>query len=441
MPVRTRILDHLNAFAFLPDVHAVGGAVRDLLFGLVPNDVDLATRAVPGEVSSLASERGWTVVSIGEAHGTVMVLHPELGPVEVTTFRRDVSTDGRRATVAFTDDVVEDLARRDFTFNAVAMRPDGALIDPFDGEGDVHRRRLRFVGDPQARVREDYLRVLRGFRFTRRYDLDVDAATREAMASYAREVPQRVSIERVVAEFDRAFEGPGAGSYIRDLFRAELLSHPRVLPEFAGADRLLLDPERHLERSLLEHVVRVIDRAPPSHRWHALLHDIGKGATARPSSRGPWHSFPGHEEVGASRVKRIARRLKLSRSRATSLEAVTRYHGYPLRMAAQGQVPTTAELRRFQAKLGVHLQDLWILHQAHGPADPAVDRLFEPLPRSQIEPALKGRHLIAAGYRHADNPHTPEELNFTQVLDRALRTPARDGRGRSPTAVGVGPDG
>lgn len=414
-----RLLAHLNGFAFLPAVHAVGGAIRDLLFGLEPSDIDLATRARPAELSSLVAARGWKVVPVGEGHGTVKVIHPQFGPVEVTTFRRDLSTDGRRATVTFASTIEEDLSRRDFTINAVAMRPDGGVIDPFGGVGDIRYRRLRFVGDPGTRVREDYLRVLRGFRFARRYDLKIDGPTRTAMLRYAAEVPDRVSIERIVAEFDRAFEDPAAGAYIADLYGAGLLIQRRVVPELAGVDGLRLDPDRHPEGSLLEHITRVIGESPPSHRWHALFHDIGKVASARPSSRGPWHCYPDHEEVGARQVRLIARRLKLDRALSTSLEVVTRHHGIPFRMAALGRFPTDAERRRFQVALGVYLADLWTLHRAHSPTTPAVSRLFEPLPRAELEPALKGRHLVAAGFRHADEPSAPDERNFSAVLARA----------------------
>jgi len=175
---------------------AVGGAVRDHLLGIERGDWDLATNARPDQVVELFRR----TVPLGVEHGTVGVLSPDGSLYEVTTFRRDVETDGRHAVVAFAESIDEDLARRDFTINAIAWRERTAeLRDPWDGRADLEARILRAVGDPADRFAEDYLRVLRGLRFAGTYELTFDPPTREALEA---SVPglDRLSAERVREE-------------------------------------------------------------------------------------------------------------------------------------------------------------------------------------------------------------------------------------------------
>lgn len=146
----------------------VGGAVRNALMGMAVTDVDIATPARPEEVIAAAKAAGLGVVPTGLAHGTVTVLADHV-PHEVTTLRRDVETDGRRATVAFTDDWEADARRRDFSINALYCAADGEVFDPLGGYADLVQRRVRFIGDARERIREDYLRTFRFFRMTARY--------------------------------------------------------------------------------------------------------------------------------------------------------------------------------------------------------------------------------------------------------------------------------
>jgi len=142
----------------------VGGCVRNALLGAPVSDIDITTDAHPERVMALAAAAGIKAVPTGIAHGTVTLVANSI-PHEVTTFRRDVETDGRRAVVAFSDSIHEDAARRDFTMNALYARPDGTVLDPLDGLPDLQARRVRFIGDATDRIREDYLRSLRYFRF------------------------------------------------------------------------------------------------------------------------------------------------------------------------------------------------------------------------------------------------------------------------------------
>ena len=175
---------------------AVGGAVRDAALGLPAGDWDIATRARPRDVRRLFRR----TVPIGIEHGTVGVLGRDGRLYEVTTFRRDVETFGRHAVVEFADTIEEDLARRDFTCNALAWHPlTGELRDPFGGLADLHARRLRTVGDPAQRFAEDYLRVLRALRFAGHFGLTIEPATWDALVAATPNLA-RLSAERVREE-------------------------------------------------------------------------------------------------------------------------------------------------------------------------------------------------------------------------------------------------
>ncbi|WP_416464073.1 CCA tRNA nucleotidyltransferase [Sphingomonas sp. VDB2] len=178
----------------------VGGAVRDGLLGLPVNDLDIATTLGPQDVVDRLKRAGIKAVPTGIDHGTITAVLPD-GPVEITTLRRDVSTDGRRATIAYTDDWREDAARRDFTINALYADPlTGAISDYFGGIADLEARRLRFIGDASARIAEDHLRILRYFRFLARYgDNELDSITYDACVAAANSL-MALSRERIADE-------------------------------------------------------------------------------------------------------------------------------------------------------------------------------------------------------------------------------------------------
>ncbi|QIG79894.1 CCA tRNA nucleotidyltransferase [Stakelama tenebrarum] len=206
----------------------VGGAVRDTLLGLAVQDVDIATRHAPEEVLRRLKAAEIRSVPTGLAHGTITALL-ESGPVEVTTLRNDVSTDGRRATVAFTDDWREDAARRDFTMNALYADPDsGAIYDYFDGLTDLDARRVRFIGDPYRRIAEDHLRILRFFRFLARFGDEPDAEALAACTDRANDL-MALSRERIADELLKLLVARDAVRVV-DLMVARGILRP-VLPE------------------------------------------------------------------------------------------------------------------------------------------------------------------------------------------------------------------
>lgn len=242
----------------------VGGCVRNALLGAPVADIDIATDALPETVSNLAERVGFRVVPTGIAHGTVTVIAQGL-PHEVTTFRRDVETDGRHAVVAFANDVATDAARRDFTMNALYADRHGAVIDPLGGLPDLIARRVRFVGDPEQRIREDYLRILRFFRFHAWYGDVAGGIDAEGLAACAslNSGLETLSRERIGAEMAKLLSAPDPAPAIASMAQAGVLT--LILP---GADPRALAPLVHLETGL-------------SPRWQRRLAVLGGQADWR----------------------------------------------------------------------------------------------------------------------------------------------------------------
>lgn len=191
----------------LPHARLVGGCVRDHLAGRPSTDIDLATPDPPEQVIEALTAAHLRAIPTGLAHGTVTALASG-HTFEITTLRRDLETDGRHATIAFTNDWKEDAARRDFTINAMSMTPDGTIFDYFNGTQDLHAGRVRFVGDAATRIAEDYLRILRFFRFHARYATGApDAEATQAIAA-ATQGLHRLSAERIWSELRRILQAP-----------------------------------------------------------------------------------------------------------------------------------------------------------------------------------------------------------------------------------------
>lgn len=217
----------------LPEARVVGGAVRDLLLGRPVADIDLATSRPPDATAAALRAAGIRVVPTGVAHGTVTAIANHRG-FEITTLRRDVETDGRHAVVEFTEDWRADALRRDFTINSLSMARDGSVYDYTGGIDDLNAARVRFVGDPASRIAEDYLRILRYFRFQSRYGHSPpDPATREALRSGTPGLA-RLSAERVWMELRRILSAPDPVAGVA--LMAELGVLQAVAPE--------LDPAR-----------------------------------------------------------------------------------------------------------------------------------------------------------------------------------------------------
>ncbi len=236
-----RLMRALEADSF--QTLAVGGCVRNALMGRSITDVDLATAATPETVSNRAVSLGLRAIPTGIEHGTVTVV-TGARTYEVTTFRRDISTDGRHALVQFSSDVAEDAARRDFTINALYMDAQGKVIDPLGGMSDIVARRVRFVGDAGARIREDYLRILRFFRFSAIYgdaDLGFDPETLAACAAHLDGI-KALSRERIGQEMRKLLGADDPAPALA------AMSHIGALAQvLAGADARFIAPLVHVE--------------------------------------------------------------------------------------------------------------------------------------------------------------------------------------------------
>ena len=250
------------------DARFVGGSVRDLVIGQSGGDIDIATPLHPNNVVRRLTREGWKTVPIGIEHGTVLAVAPEgAGTFEVTTLREDVETDGRHATVRFTDSWQKDAARRDFTYNALSLDRNGYLYDYFGGLEDLEEGRTRFVGNATERIAEDRLRILRAYRFHARFGLrDWDAATARALEAQAPGLLE-LSGERVRQEIGKIIVGPQVLRTIRQMAQHGVLQH--ALPparhrfrmdDFSLLERLMILEDLHDEPGLWRRIAALLHR-------------------------------------------------------------------------------------------------------------------------------------------------------------------------------------
>ncbi|MGH2548656.1 MAG: CCA tRNA nucleotidyltransferase, partial [Thermomicrobiales bacterium] len=309
------------------ELYLVGGPVRDLLLNQTPKDLDFTTNQLPASTQALGRAAGAsTVLLIGEEFGTVGFVVPvqsgESEQIEITTYRSESYPDEtRRPSVTHDVSLDGDLARRDFTINAIAAHPlTGEIVDLFDGQSDIALGKVRAVGDPDERFLEDPLRLLRAARFVAQLGFLVDSATRNAMEQHASEL-KRISVERVYAELTKLLCGAWAGHGLDLLLSTGLFDV--AMPELQPLAHDALRDATHTmgrEKDLWEHTMRVIERAParPVVRWGALLHDAAKPLTRTIDLNGEVHFF-GHEREGAHIAGRLLRRLKASNATSRSV--------------------------------------------------------------------------------------------------------------------------
>lgn len=335
----------------------VGGCVRDVVRGESPSDWDVATASPPEAVAKLFPGATWE-----NAFGTVTVRDPEGGPgIEVTTYRVEGGYRDRRRpdAVRWGTSLAEDLARRDFTVNAMAWVPEpagdgtGRLVDPFGGAEDLDAGLLRAVGDPDERIAEDALRLVRAVRFATRFGMRLDPATEAAIRRHAPDAAG-LSGERVRDELLRVLRGVAPPS--RAFLLMEQLGLLRVLyPELAVLRGVA--QSKPLAGDALDHSLRAADALPardPVLRLAGLLHDLGKATTG-----GDGH-FLHHEREGATLAEQLMLRLRFSRLEITRVAELVRHH-----MFAYSSDWTDAAVRRFVRRVGVErLDDLFALRAA-----------------------------------------------------------------------------
>lgn len=297
----------------------VGGCVRDRLMGRTPADYDVATSALPEQTALVfADER---VIETGIQHGTVTVL---LGgkPLEITTYRIDGSySDSRHPDyVRFTPSLREDLARRDFTMNAIAFNKSG-IFDPFGGQKDIAAGLIRCVGDPETRFREDALRILRALRFSSVLGFRIEPATAVA-ARHCAELLRGISAERTAAELKKLVCGKNARSVVLEYVDVLGVVLPELLP-MRGFDQR----NRHHNRDVLSHSAAAMEHMPPESvlRLAALFHDVGKPERFTVDAQGVGH-FYGHARRSAEIADAVAARLRLDRASRERIVTLIRHH-------------------------------------------------------------------------------------------------------------------
>ena len=294
-------LERLESAGF--QAYIVGGCVRDSLLGLQPQDYDMTTSALPEQTEALFSDYG--LVLAGKKHGTVgVVIGGEV--VEITTFRTEGNyADNRHPEwVKFVPSIEEDLARRDFTVNAMAWSPIRGLADPFGGRADLDAKILRAVGDPETRFREDSLRILRGIRFAAKYRLIPDPGTESAMVEL-RHLQENLARERVFDELCKLLLSANRDDLLR--FAPILAAVIPELEPMIGFDQ----HSPHHAYDLFTHTAAVTAAVPAelTLRWAGLLHDTGKIATFTQDGSGRGH-FYGHAKISAQIANRVLLQLK-----------------------------------------------------------------------------------------------------------------------------------
>ena len=316
------LLARLNAAGYA--AYVVGGCVRDALLSRQPKDWDVCTSALPEEMQRVF--HGCHVVETGLKHGTLTVVLEHV-PYEITTFRVDGAyTDHRHPDgVIFVTDVRADLARRDFTVNAMAYHPAEGLVDAFDGREDLARGIIRCVGDPTERFTEDALRILRALRFAAVYGFKVDAAT-AAAAHALRGTLSLVAAERVRVELAKLLCGGACGSVLR----ADRDILAQIMPELAP----MFDFDQHTPHhryDVWEHTVRAVESAPPTEvmRLTMLLHDAGKPASFTMDASGEGHAY-GHAAVSRRLAEQALTRLKVDRATFDRVLTLVEHHDIAL---------------------------------------------------------------------------------------------------------------
>lgn len=345
------------------ELYLVGGVVRDAILGSpLPSDLDFATSATPGRSQDLVEAAGADAVYlVGERFGTVGAIFGEGAdrtPVEITTYRLETYPDETRfPDVAFGASLQDDLSRRDFTMNAIAVSATtGEVFDPSGGEVDIALALIRAVGNPEERFAEDPLRLLRAARFVSQLGFRLDWQTEQAMTAQATELG-RISQERILAEVNRLLIGPYVDHGLDVLRRTGILrvALPELEPLLAEAEANLSDRFGR-EKDLWDHTARVVRQAPPrvTVRWAALLHDAGKPATRSVSLHGDIHFF-GHERVGADIATRLLSRLNADKALRARVRLLVELHGRP---AAYDAGWTDSAVRRLALEAGDAWDDL-----------------------------------------------------------------------------------
>lgn len=406
------------------EAYVVGGCVRDALMGFDPNDFDMTTNATPDEVKKAFFDV--PVFETGIEHGTVTVLL-DSHPFEITTYRIDGEYLDRRrpSNIEFTKSIREDLARRDFTINAIAYSPDTGLVDPFSGQEDIKAKIIRCVGDPSKRFEEDALRIVRAVRFAAVLGFGIEPKTKEALLN-AKDTILEVAVERITAEFSKMLCGDHIGPVLMEYSDVLAVALPEILPSIQFQQK---NPYHTYD--VYTHIVKVVTnvKAELPLRVAALLHDIAKPETYTQDEKGIGH-FYGHPKRSAEIARDILDRLKFDNETKKRVIDLVRNHDIDIKCAPKA---VKRLLNRFSEEFFTDLIELKkadVLGQ-----NPAMRHRVETLDcllaiyREIVRSgecfllrdlAIDGRDLLAAGF--AENRRIGVILNdcLDQVIEESL---------------------
>jgi poly(A) polymerase len=384
------------------EAYFVGGCVRDFVMGVIPDDYDIVTSALPDQVTALFER----TVAIGAKFGVIAVI-VEGHPFEVATFRsEDVYIDGRRPSEVYFTSAKEDVFRRDFTVNGLLMDPvTGEITDYVDGLADIGKKIIRTIGDSDKRFREDHLRMLRAIRFTANLNFSLDSCTQEAIGKNVAQI-KKISAERIQDELTKLLTRSGTRRGLELMAQTGMLRE--ILPEVDAMQGVEQPPRFHPEGDVWQHTLMMLEimseekstRINPVLAWGTLLHDVGKPVSRSEDENGV--HFYGHVQLGEKIADEIMQRLKFSRAQR---EAVINLIGQHMNfMNVQKMRP--ARLKRFlrMPDFDLHLE----LHRldclaSHGMLDnyDFCRNQMENLTEEELHPPrlINGDDLIALGFK------------------------------------------
>ena len=421
-----RVLRRLGDAGFA--AYIVGGAVRDLAMGNPPHDYDIATSAKPAQVKALFER----TIDTGIKHGTVTVVENGVG-YEVTTFRTEGAyADGRHPdAVRYIDSVEGDLARRDFTINAMAYNRETGLVDCFGGMEDIGKKRIRCVGDPEVRFREDALRMLRAVRFAAVLEFDIEEKTAQAIKKYAVLI-KKVSAERIREELNKILLSDRPDDF-RVLHQLGLLQH--IIPELDKCFYISQRNKYHIF-DVGEHIMHAAayTKRDLILRWAGILHDIGKPCCMSTDAGGIIH-FYGHHRESVIIAKDVLHRLRMDNDSIHDILVLIENHDVRIE-------PTPPAVKRMMARTGPQLfRKLLLLQEADNKAKNhrylrekllrinEVRRIYQDVlaegqPYLAADLVVNGRDLIKLGFRAG------REIGDTlrALLDEVLINPELNNR-------------
>ena len=338
------------------EVYVVGGSIRNALLDLPVFDYDLTTSATPEEMKQVFSS--YKIIETGIKHGTLTILIDNQ-PLEITTYRHELGYEDHRhpSQVEFSRHLKDDLARRDFTINALAYHPEKGIVDYFDGLTDLNNHVIRAINDPYIRFDEDALRILRALRFASTLNFTIEPLTKQALHD-TKQLLSFVSKERIQTEFTKLIVGDGVFDVLNEFHDVLGIIMPEIIP-------IINCPHEnpHHIYSIYEHTLHVVEKVNPSItlRMAALLHDIGKPATKTYDTMLIAH-YKGHSEKSLEMASNILHRLRFSKNQIKDILVLIKYHDDYLRL-------DKIQLKKFLSILGIELTyDLLNLQKADNEA-------------------------------------------------------------------------